>query len=540
VTTQTLPDTRSIGFGYDANSNVTTLTPPGRPAHTFTFTPINLTSSYTPPPIAGTGSTGYLFNVDRQPTEVQRPDGQTTTFTYGATNGRLIGVTFSRGTLQCGYDTAGRVSSLADPGGVNLAFTYDGALPLTETWSGPVEGAVSRTFTTNFELATESVNGAATVAFGYDDDRLLTSADALTIARHAENGLVTGATLGGTSETFDYNTFGERSRQTATANSTQVFDVQIARDDLGRITQRIEVVDGITRVFQYGYDLAGRLQNVTRNGTLVVHYTYDANGNRLSAEGEAGLVNATYDAQDRLLSYGGATYTYNAHGELATKTVAGQVTSYVYDTFGNLIQVTKPNGQVITYTIDGRGRRVGKSINGVRVKGWLYADQLRPIAELDGNGDVMSRFVYGTRTNVPDYISKNGVTYRVFSDHIGSPRLIVDAGTGAVVQRMDFQAFGEIIQDSYPGWQPFGFAGGLDDADTGLLRFGTRDYDPGAGRWTVKDPVGLEAGPNLYQYVGGSPVDRIDPTGNDWFRSRSDTRDYAVGRPENPLVELAA
>ncbi|MCB9610787.1 MAG: hypothetical protein H6716_29655, partial [Polyangiaceae bacterium] len=35
---------------------------------------------------------------------------------------------------------------------------------------------------------------------------------------------------------------------------------------------------------------------------------------------------------------------------------------------------------------------------------------------------------------------------------------------------------------------PFGFAGGIHDADTGLVRFGARDYDAVTGRWTSKDP----------------------------------------------------
>jgi len=37
--------------------------------------------------------------------------------------------------------------------------------------------------------------------------------------------------------------------------------------------------------------------------------------------------------------------------------------------------------------------------------------------------------------------------------------------------------------------QPFGFAGGLRDDHTGMLRFGKRDHDPQAGRWTSKDPI---------------------------------------------------
>ena len=460
VTAQTLPDARTIGFGYDANGNATSLTPPGRPSHSFTFTPVDRTASYVPPVVSGTGPTQYQFNHARELTEVQRPDGHTTRFTYGTT-GRLDAISFSRGTLTFGYDAAGRLSALGDPGGVVLSSAYDGPLTLSDTWSGSMAGSVSRTFTAEFDTATESVNGADTIAFGYDADRLLTSVGALSVARHAEHGLVTGMTLGSTNETHEYNEFGELRHQMATAGGSQVFDVQITRDARGVITARTEVVDGITRLFQYGYDQAGRLERVTRDGQELVLYSYDANGNRLSAQGAAGTVIGTYDDQDRLLNYGAASYTYAANGELATRTVGGQTTTYSYDTLGNLMQVAKPNGHVITYTVDGRGRRVAKAINGVRVKGWLYADQLQPVAELDGSGNLVSRFVYGTRANVPDYMIRGGATYRIVADHLGSPRVIVDTATGLVVQRMDFDAFGEVIQDSNAGWQPFGFAGGL-------------------------------------------------------------------------------
>jgi RHS repeat-associated protein len=77
-----------------------------------------------------------------------------------------------------------------------------------------------------------------------------------------------------------------------------------------------------------------------------------------------------------------------------------------------------------------------------------------------------------------------------------------------------YDAYGRVLSDTNPGFQPFGFAGGLGDADTGLVRFGLRDYDPETGRWTTQDPIGLAGGDtNLYAYVGGDPINAVDPTG---------------------------
>ena len=78
-----------------------------------------------------------------------------------------------------------------------------------------------------------------------------------------------------------------------------------------------------------------------------------------------------------------------------------------------------PGGSTIDYVIDGRNRRIGKKVGGTPVKAWLYRDQLEPVAELDGAGNLVSRFVYASKPHVPDYMVKGGVTYRIISDHLG-------------------------------------------------------------------------------------------------------------------------
>ena len=215
-----------------------------------------------------------------------------------------------------------------------------------------------------------------------------------------------------------------------------------------------------------------------------------------------------------MLAYGSFSYTYTANGELKTKTDAGGTTDYTYDILGNLLEVSLADGTQIQYIIDGQNRRVGKQVNGSLIQGFLYKDQLNPIAELDGSGNVVSRFVYATKSNVPDYMEKGGVTYRVISDHVGSPRLVINTATGAVAQQMDYDEFGNIVSDTNPGFQPFGFAGGLYDQHTQLTRFGLRDYDAYSGRWTAKDPILFAAGDtNLYGYVFSDPVNWIDAFG---------------------------
>jgi RHS repeat-associated protein len=109
---------------------------------------------------------------------------------------------------------------------------------------------------------------------------------------------------------------------------------------------------------------------------------------------------------------------------------------------------------------------------------------------------------------------KGSDTYRFVKDHLGSPRLVVNASTGVVAQRLDYDEWGNVLADSSPGFQPFGFAGGLYDDDTGLVRFGARDYDPKLGRWTSKDAIRFAGGDtNIYAYVHGDPINYIDPTG---------------------------
>jgi len=244
--------------------------------------------------------------------------------------------------------------------------------------------------------------GGDVINYGYDQDSLLTSAGDLILSRDPQNGLLQGTSMDQITDTFIYNPFGEPEDYQASFSASSLFQQSFERDKLGRITRKTETIQGITRVYDYGYDLAGRLETVTVDGTLQSTYVYDANGNRLNHITASENTSGSHDNQDRLLSYGANTYEYSANGELQLKMNLDGDTVYQYDELGNLLSVELPDGHSIEYVIDGLNRRIGKKVNGALVQGLLYQDNLNPVAELDGAGNVVSRFVYASKLNVPD------------------------------------------------------------------------------------------------------------------------------------------
>jgi RHS repeat-associated protein len=353
-------------------------------------------------------------------------------------------------------------------------------------------------------------------------------------------------------------------------------------------------------IAEYGYDGASQLTNITyqRAGTVLgdLIYEYGAVGNRVRVDGSFArttipeAVSAlTYDAANQLTQQDTTSLSYDANGNLTSDGVL----SYVWDTRGQLASFSG-SGIAASFQYDAFGRRINKSVNGTTTE-FLY-DGLNVVQELSG-GTPTANLLSGL--GIDDYflrtdahgaqillfdalgstlglLDTNGVlqteyTYGPFGETTAtgaaSPNPFQYTGrendaTGLYYYRaryysptlrrfisedplgLDYDSFGNLASDSSPALDlRNGFAGGLTDLSTGLVRFGFRDYEPAARRSTARDRI-LFAGnqANSYMYVGNNPINFRDPSGlkpdDNPFQRASHVVDPNVkGLPLRPYIE---
>ena len=137
---------------------------------------------------------------------------------------------------------------------------------------------------------------------------------------------------------------------------------------------------------------------------------------------------------------------------------------------------TLADGRRVGYSYDAAGRRTSKSIDGVVTERYLMADSTRPLAVYDANGALLSRLIYADARVPYAADTPQGRMYLAY-DQVGSLTAVSDE-SGRVIKRISYDSYGNVTSDSNPTLTlPIGFAGGMVDTDTGLVRFGAREYD---------------------------------------------------------------
>ncbi len=509
VTGISRPDGSDLEFVYDMNGNMRILTVPSGVDHIFGYNNINLNNLYQTPI---SGSYSYLYDKDKRLKQIDFPSGKQITNIYDKT--RLVQIQTPEGNIDLTYLCGTKVSSITD-GTDTITYGYDGKLVTSETITGILNETLSYTYDNDFNPGSFTYAGKST-GYTYDNDGLLTGAGNFTITRNAGNGLPESVTGGNLALNRSFNGYGETAGENVTVGGNYLASWNLTRDNNGRITSRTETNGGITSDYAYTYDSMGRLLTVTKDSVPIEEYRYDLNGTRIyETNSLRGIADRsfTYSDEDHLLTAGTASYQYTDDGFLTTKTDGNEETCYEYSSRGELLGITLPDGTEIEYMHDPLGRRIAKEVNGTVTEKYLWQGLTRLLAVYDGDNNLKMRFEYAD-SRMPYAMTRGGNTYYLTYDQVGSLRIVADSA-GNVVKAIDYDSFGNIINDTNPAFEiPFGFAGGLCDRDTRLVRFGCRDYDPDIGRWTAKDPILFNGGDtDLYGYCLNDPVNGFDPEG---------------------------
>lgn len=327
--------------------------------------------------------------------------------------------------------------------------------------------------------------------------------------------------------TYTYDTSGRR--QTIHSPFWSETIGSDAVDAAGNIT-KLEVTDakGPYRM-RFSYDCQGQL--VGEAGVGIHPYTYDSAHNRTSQ----GISQHVINHANQVMSTDHAQYSYDANGNRTTKQSDNTVTHYSYDALDRLTVVEIPLKQRVSFRYDAIHRRISKQSHvwDTETASWtpqptvryLY-DGNREIGTVDEQGQICQLRVLGIgiANDVGAAIAMeiDGALYAPIHDHRGSVACLVNAMTGQVAEISRLSAYGE--EQLFAGTSlepitsanainPWRFSGKRYDAETDLVLFGRRYYDPALGRWLTRDPLGKLDGVNDYAFVHNNPVNRIDPNG---------------------------
>jgi RHS repeat-associated protein len=536
--TSTDANNHTTSYSYDAANNRTTLTDPDGNTTTWTYDAANRVTEETDPTGA---NTTYAYDADNNQISTTDRLGRRIDTSYDSDNRQTGQNWYATGgsflqTLTWTYDAAGRMLTAQSPGG-NYTFTYDADNRVT-TSAEPFGASLTFSYDNvgNRVGITDSGGGVTTI--GYNAVNQQTSES------------IGGTGLSKLQQLRSYDAAGELTLETRQAWVSSAWSTvgttSYAYDTDGRETAITNFTSGssVMSSYVYAYDADSRLTSETDNGSQRTYtydatsqltsdagtaYSYDSNGNRNMTGYSTGADNRmsndglwtyTYDADGNIIkkSKGASSdtwvYTYNNNNQMVSAaysaTNGGVVTdlmTYVYDAFGNKIERDEWNGSTTTvqrYALDGWNPAKQNVQGNDNFDTWADLNSSNAITMRRGFGPAIDELMYreDSSGNVGWYLT----------DHLGSVRGITD-GSGNPLTTLSYDAWGNVLSNSNSSQSDrYLRAGAQYDSSTGLWQQGSR-FSDGSGTWMSVDPLGLPAGPNLYEYVNNSPTNTIDPSG---------------------------
>lgn len=529
---------------YDGTKRLTGIT---RTSGNETNTSTSRTQTYT-----------FGYDVFDQVTTIGVGNRTLTTNTYDSA-GNLTRQTFGNGDyVNYQYDELGRVKKTTTEANKTVEYAYNSDGQLASTTSGNLRydylydslGRLIRSSTHNgstLKLETRQqyddsnrlskqninlVDSQYEVRYTYNNKGLLTrtSYSSLPDLTYTYDGLQRQSTSENTvrtrTDTYQSGTnLVTKVSYTAGTGGTsfQPFELQYTYDDYGNI----ETVTAGSVFYnqEYTYDAQGQLLTAKINGVDYL-YTYDTAGNLLTATNQTGTHSYVYGDTngwvDLLTSFDNHTISYDGNGN-PTSYYNGTSWTFGWQNGRELTSASK-SGTSISYTYDGDGIRTGKTVGGVTYN-YIYASGklMRQTWTESGTAHVMD-FFYDEK-GAPYALKYDGTTYfyllNLQGDVIG-----ITSSTGSRYGVYRYDAYGNIISQSSHSIlakNPLRYRGYVFDQETGFYYLQSRYYDPAIGRFINADDTeylsadGTPLSYNLFAYCKNNPVMGVDHTGHwDW------------------------
>jgi RHS repeat-associated protein len=462
------------------------------------------------------------------------------TYTYDTTTGgnagvgRLTGVSEESGSTGLTYDAQGRV-------------TGDAKTIQTQSY------AVGYTYDVNGKVTQVTLPSGRTVSYTRAADGLVTGVATQATSASASQTVASGVTylpFGplqslaygnglNLTRTYDANYWLSRTQVTGGLGVTRL-DLSFGRDADGALTS---VTDNAStgRGATYGYTDAGRL-NSAAGPWGADAYTYDAAGNRSDMTRTIGgvtthatpILASTSNQVTQVHDGGGSTtrtLTYRTGGDLSQDAVtSGATYSYTYNARKRVIDVNVSGVDAGSYGYDFKGQRVWRTSTATPnpQTHYIFDEAGHLLAEHNGaTGAVLREYVWLDDMPVAmiDSTGSSAAIYYIHTGQIEEPQMITDAGQAKVWDAY-VEPFGAAQTFATGPDLNFRLPGQFAQSETGVAisQNLNRDYDTSLGRYIEADPLGIEAGQNVYAYVDGRPLSWVDPWGLCWVYHQSTHR----------------
>lgn len=233
---------------------------------------------------------------------------------------------------------------------------------------------------------------------------------------------------------------------------------------------------------------------VTAGDNTVTVVATDTNGNtttnryNVAVSGSGGKT-LVYDANGNLTGDGTRTFEWDPLNRLTAVTSGMHRSEFTYNGLSQRVKIVEKDNGAVTST-----------------KQFVWVPgAAQPAEERDGSNNVTKRF-YAQGEQI------GSINYYYTRDHLGSVRELTDS-SGVIQTRYDYDPYGRRTRLTGTLDADFGFTGHYYHQPSALSFTLYRAYDADLGRWISRDWIGEDAGINLYEYVGNSTVDSIDPLG---------------------------